>query len=50
MLDIKAGQAYYIKAEYRPGSNETHLMIVDPEVAEKEIADCIRKMKLLTAK
>ncbi|MFZ4860078.1 MAG: hypothetical protein ACOYL3_27255 [Desulfuromonadaceae bacterium] len=49
-LDIKAGQAYYIKAEYLPGPNETHLVIVAPEVAEKEIADCERKMKLLTAK
>jgi hypothetical protein len=50
MLDIKAGQAYYIKAEYRPGPNETHLMIVAPEVAESEIVNCKRKMKLLTAK
>jgi hypothetical protein len=49
-LDIKSGQTYYIKAEDRPGPNGPHLVIVAPEVAEKEIADCTRKMKLRTAK
>jgi hypothetical protein len=41
-LDIRAGQTYYIKGEVGVGFlvGRPHLMVVAPEVAEKEIADC----------
>lgn len=47
-LDVKTGQTYYIKGEVGVGFlvGRPHLMIVAPEVAEKEIADC----KLIPAK
>ena len=41
-LDVKAGQTYYIKGEVGVGIliARPHLMVVDPEIAEKEIAKC----------
>lgn len=41
-LDVKAGQTYYVKGEIGPGLllARPHLMVVTPEIAEKEIADC----------
>jgi hypothetical protein len=41
-LDVKAGQTYYVKGEIGPGFllNRPHLMVVTPEIAEKEIVDC----------
>jgi hypothetical protein len=41
-LDIKPGQTYYIKGEVGVGFMlwRPHLMVVAPEIAEKEIADC----------
>ena len=41
-LDIKAGQIYYIKGEVGVGIlvSRPHLMVVAPEIAEKEIAKC----------
>jgi len=41
-LDVKAGETYYIKGELGVGFlvGRPHLMVVDPEIAEKEIVDC----------
>jgi hypothetical protein len=41
-LDVKAGQTYYVKGEIGVGFvfPRPHLMVVTPEIAEKEIADC----------
>lgn len=41
-LDVKTGQTYYIKGEVGVGFlvGRPHLMVVAPEIAEKEIADC----------
>jgi hypothetical protein len=41
-LDVKAGQTYYIKGEVGLGFivGRPHLMVVAPEIAEKEIVDC----------
>ena len=41
-LDVKAGQTYYIKGEVGVGFlvGRPHLMVVAPDIAEKEIADC----------
>jgi hypothetical protein len=41
-LDVKAGKTYYIKGEIGVGFlvGRPHLMVVAPEIAEKEIADC----------
>jgi hypothetical protein len=41
-LDVQAGQTYYIKGEVGVGFlvGRPHLMVVAPEIAEKEIADC----------
>ena len=41
-LDVKAGQIYYIKGELGLGIllPRPHLMVVAPEIAEKEIAKC----------
>ena len=41
-LDVKAGKTYYIKGEVGVGFlvGRPHLMVVDPEIAEKEIVDC----------
>jgi hypothetical protein len=41
-LDVKAGQTYYIKGEVGVGIlvARPHLMVVAPEIAEKEIAAC----------
>jgi hypothetical protein len=41
-LDVKAGQTYYIKGEVGSWlhSRTPHLMVVAPEIAEKEIVDC----------
>ena len=41
-LDVKAGQTYYIKGEVGVGIlvARPHLMVVAPEIAEKEIVNC----------
>lgn len=41
-LDVKTGQTYYVKGEVGVGFlvGRPHLMVVAPEIAEKEIADC----------
>jgi hypothetical protein len=41
-LDVKTGQTYYIKGEVGVGFfvGRPHLMVVSPEITEKEIADC----------
>jgi hypothetical protein len=41
-LDVKSGQTYYIKGEVGAGFfvGHPHLMVVAPEVGEKEIEDC----------
>ena len=41
-LDVKSGQTYYIKGGVGVGFlvGRPHLMVVTPEIAEKEIADC----------
>lgn len=41
-LDVKPGQTYYIKGGVGVGFlvGRPHLMVVAPEIAEKEIADC----------
>ena len=41
-LDVKAGQIYYIKGELGEGIlfPHPHLMVVAPEIAEKEIVNC----------
>lgn len=45
-LDVKPGQTYYVKGEVGVGFlvGRPHLMVVAPEIAEKEIVDC----KLIT--
>jgi hypothetical protein len=47
-IDVKPGQAYYIKWE-RQSNSIPHLVVVNSEVAEKEIARCRRYMKLQIA-
>jgi hypothetical protein len=41
-LDVKTAQTYYIKGEVGVGFlvGRPHLMVVAPEIAETEIADC----------
>lgn len=41
-LDVKAGQTYYVKGEVGVGIliARPHLMVVAPEIAEREIAHC----------
>jgi len=41
-LDVKTGQTYYVKGEVGVGFfvGRPHLMVVAPEIAEKEIEDC----------
>ena len=41
-LDVKIGQTYYVKGEVGVGFlvGRPHLMVVTPEIAEKEIVDC----------
>jgi hypothetical protein len=47
-IDVKPGQAYYIKMEIQSDS-KPKLVIINPEVAEKEISGCRRYKTLLTA-
>jgi predicted CoA-binding protein len=46
-IDVKPGQSYYIKMEMQ-SDLQTKLVIVNPEVAEKEISGCRRYKGLLT--
>jgi hypothetical protein len=41
-LDVRSGQTYYIKGTIGVGFivGRPHLMVVAPEIAEKEISDC----------
>lgn len=41
-LDVQAGRTYYIKGEVGVGFlvGRPHLMVVAPDIAETEIADC----------